>query len=424
MKISRILASTLCLGIGFSISLAIAQPINKALVDAAPDEDLAPWPHIDPEDPTKMLLKQDDSTNIWRDERASVGDPKRPKGPVDIQRYNLQMEPVGIKTFFHLPVAMSPQDLIEGNVDVAIYGAPTGALPHSAGNVWAPAEVRYTRDYGGYGLPEFPLSWVEYETLINPFENLKAVDYGDVGLNPYSNSQTLEEIRRVTREIAETGAIPFAVGGDHSVPNATFRGIVDVYGRKNVAFVHFDAHLDRGTGKFGAFYHSGSFMTLAVKEGLAKGSDIIQFGMATPVFGEGMWEEVLAEGGKVYHIHEILRDGVDATFDNIYKDLENIDLVYVSFDIDTFDMSYAPGTGSSSPTGMMPRELFPQLREFAATKTIVGFDIVEFNPFYDNKGQQTARLVRRVMLQFLTGISMKKAGIAPDYIHPRISGKP
>ena len=81
-------------------------------------------------------------------------------------------------------------------------------------------------------------------------------------------------------------------------------------------------------------------------------------------------------------------------------------------------------TGSSSPTGVTPNDLFPHLREFAATKTIVGFDIVEYNPFYDNKGQQTARLVRRTMLQFLTGIAMRKDGIDPEYIHPRISGDP
>ena len=408
----------------YAAQTAWAEPINKHLVDKAPKEEPAPMPHLDPEDPTKMRIKQDESTNIWRDERDPARNPKRTPGPIDIQRYNLQMEPVGIKTFFQLPVALNQEDLIAGNVDVAIFGAPTAALPHSAGNMWGPAQVRFTRDYGGYGQPEFPLSWIEYETLINPFATLKAVDYGDTGLNPYSNSQSLEEIRRKTREIAETGAIPFAVGGDHSVPNGTFRGIVDVYGRKNVAFLHFDVHLDRGTGKFGAFYHSGSFMTLAVKEGLINGSDVIQFGMATPVFGEDLWEEVLKEGGKVYHLHEIMRDGVDATFDKIYSDLAHIDLVYVSFDIDTFDMAYAPGTGSSSPTGMIPRELFPKLREFAATKTIVGFDIVEFNPFYDNRGQQTARLVRRVMFQFLTGIAMKKKGMDPKYVHPMISGKP
>lgn len=58
------------------------------------------------------------------------------------------------------------------------------------------------------------------------------------------------------------------------------------------------------------------------------------------------------------------------------------------------------------------------------TKNIVGFDVVECNPYYDNKGQQTARLVRRVMLTFLTGMAMKKDGIAPDFVHPRVSGQP
>ena len=48
-------------------------------------------------------------------------------------------------------------------------------------------------------------------------------------------------------------------------------------------------------------------MTMAVEEGLVSGSNVIQYGMATPVFGEGDWDQVLAEGGKVYHIHEIRR---------------------------------------------------------------------------------------------------------------------
>ena len=89
------------------------------------------------------------------------------------------------------------------------------------------------------------------------------------------------------------GAIPFAVGGDHSVPNATLRAIVDAYGKKNVGFLHFDAHLDCGFGKFGAFYHSGSYMTLAVNEGLLDGKEVVQFGMSTPVFGQKDWETIM-----------------------------------------------------------------------------------------------------------------------------------
>lgn len=178
------------------------------------------------------------------------------------------------------------------------------------------------------------------------------------------------------------------IGGDHSVPNGTYRGIVDVYGRKNVGFLHFDAHLDRGFGKFGAFYHSGSYMTIAVDQGLLDGKEVVQFGMSTPVFGEKDWEQILKEGGTVLHLHEIRRDGFEKSFDKIYEVFKDVDLIYVSFGIDVFDMSYAPGTGSSSPTGVTPNDLFPHLRKFAATKTIVGFDLVEYNPFYDNKGQQ------------------------------------
>ncbi len=396
--------------------------INKKLVEAAPNEKYAPMPHRVPGDSSVMRIKIDKSTDIWRTE---IDRSKILPGQMNVQRYELQMEPVGIKTFFQRPVVITPEGLKESKVDVAIFGAPTGALPHSAGNVWAPAEIRHTRDYGGYGSGSFPLSFIEYETLINPMASLNVVDYGDVGLNAYNQAHNLEEIRRVTREVTQTGAIPFAIGGDHSVPNGTFRGVIDVYGRGNVAFVHFDTHLDRdkGLGKFGAFYHSGTFMNLAVKEGLVKGEDVIQIGMATPVFDEGEWDQVAEEGGTVYHIHEIRRDGLDAIFEDLYKKLEGKELVYVSFDIDVFDMSYAPGTGSSSPIGMRPDELFPKIREFAATKTIVGFDLVEFNPFYDNKGQQTARLCRRVLLQFLTGIAMKKEGIDPKFIHPRIKGK-
>ena len=397
-------------------------PINKNLVDKAPKEEPAPMPHIDPDNSNSLPIKQDASTDIWRAQRKQRDD--IPPGPIDIQRYTLQTEPVGIKTFFGLPIARGPADLTAGKVDVAIFGAPQGAFPHSAGCAWAPAEVRHNRDYGTYGPPEFPLGFIEYETLMSPFQVLTTVDYGDSGYNPVSYARTLEEIRRVTREIAETGAIPYCVGGDHSIPNATFRGIVDVYGRKNVAFVHFDAHLDRSAGKFGGFYHSGSFMTLAVKEGLVEGRHVVQYGMNSYCFGEDLYDEVAREGGKVYHIHEIERDGVKATFDKMYEDLQDIDLVYLSFDIDTFDASYAPGTGSSTFAGSTPRELMPFLRQFCAKKTIVGMDIVEYNPFYDNRGQQTARLVRRTMLTMLAGIALKKKGMDPDYVHPRVSGDP
>ena len=91
-------------------TMAVAQ-VNKSLVEKAPKEEPAVMPHVVPGDPTKMRIRQDKSTNIWREWRDQNGQPKRDPGPIDIQRYNLQMEPVGIKTFFQLPVALNPEDL-------------------------------------------------------------------------------------------------------------------------------------------------------------------------------------------------------------------------------------------------------------------------------------------------------------------------
>ena len=150
-----ILAVTFVSAAVFGTPFANAQ-INKELAESAPNENIGPMPHEVPGDPSKMNIKQDKSTTIWRELREGTGSRGAP-GPIDIQRYKLQMEPVGIHTFFKLPVALTPEDLKAGEIDVAIFGAPTGALPHSAGNMWAPAEVRYTRDYGGYGDPKFPL---------------------------------------------------------------------------------------------------------------------------------------------------------------------------------------------------------------------------------------------------------------------------
>ena len=191
-------------------------PINADIVAKAKPEPPTPWPHKDPNNPNVIVLDgTDKSKDLWRTPVDTTLFPKREPGPINLHRYQLHLENQGIKTFFQRPLALTQEDLKAGKIDVAMFGAPTGALPHSAGCMWAPAEIRYTRDYGGYATGKFPLSFIEYETLMNPFETLRAVDYGDAGMDPYSNARTLEDIRRVTREILEAGAIPFCVGGDH-----------------------------------------------------------------------------------------------------------------------------------------------------------------------------------------------------------------
>ena len=208
------------------------------------------------------------------------------------------------------------------------------------------------------------------------------------------------------------------------MPTGTYRGIADVYGYKKVALVHFDAHLDWSYVGFGSYVHSACMTTCNARDGYLNISDAIHVGMGAANYGQKYYQDAREKGiGAIHSNHEIQRDGMKAVMDKILKKLEGKDLIYVTFDIDVFDMSYAPGTGSSEPTGLSPNMLFPQLRRLFAAKRIVGADIVEYNPHMDNKGLQTGRLVRRVALTMITGIAMNAMGMDPEYVNPHHTGE-
>ena len=98
-------------------------------------------------------------------------------------------------------------------------------MPASGSQFWGPMMVRATPTGNNqYGSATAPLSLTEYETLVEPFNVLNVVDYGDVATNVFNMMVTQEELRKVTREVAETGAIPMIIGGDHSVPFGGYRG--------------------------------------------------------------------------------------------------------------------------------------------------------------------------------------------------------
>ena len=82
----------------------------------------------------------------------------------------------------------------------------------------------------------------------------------------------------------------------------------------------------------------------------------------------------------VYHIHEIERDGVDAVFEDMYEKLKDVDLVYVSFDIDGLDPSVFPSTGTPVPGGLSWYQTLNLFESVAKQRDIIGFDIMEFAP--------------------------------------------
>ncbi|MFB1034932.1 MAG: arginase family protein, partial [Sinobacterium sp.] len=176
------------------------------------------------------LNKSSPNFNSWRLKRPQSMNPDREPGPISLGRY-IGGGRSGIPTFANAPVALTPEDLIAGEVDVAILGAPLDMGSGWRDAIHGPRAMRMLRRGTG---------GTDVSTLINPSSVLNIVDYGNVAIDQLSTERSVQEVRKMVREIAETGAIPIIIGGDHSLEYPNVAAMADVYGKGKVAVVHFD----------------------------------------------------------------------------------------------------------------------------------------------------------------------------------------
>ena len=370
---------------------------------------------FDPEsDSDSIPLRTTGWFNYWKTRRPAEFGTPRDDGPINVNRYLRAGPKSGIPTFFNLPVALTPQDLVAGEVDVAIMGAGMDMGSGFRGAAYGPRALRTGTVYVPYGLVEPQ----HMHTMVSPFNELVMVDYGDVAIDQLSTERSLEHVREIVREVATTGTIPFIIGGDHSLMYPDAAGIVDAYGAGKVGIVHFDAHYDAGRGGAHMISH-GQPVRRLFNEGLVPGQNFIQVGL------RGSWPsnegfEWMQENGLRYHtMAEIEMNGWEATMDRVLEEaLDGPEYLFISFDVDVLDPAYMPGTGTPEPGGLTTREVFPILRNLCAMNEIVGFELVELNPLVD-PGYTTALNATRIVGECLTGIAMRKRGITEKgYLSP------
>lgn len=359
-------------------------------------------------------LNPDDPTfDVWREYRDMSDDAREP-GPINIQRFNGGSARSGIPTFFNLPVALTPADLKAGEVDVAILGAPFDFGSGFRGAGYGPRTLRTSEPYLFWGQFTDP----HMHVMVNWQNELTVVDYGDAPIDYLSAERSLEPVRKMVREVASTGAIPFIVGGDHSLEYPNVAGIADVYGKSKVGVVHFDAHYDAGEFAGGHLISHGIPIRRLINEGHVEGKNYIQVGLRGYWPGKSGFEWMREHEFRYHTMVEIDRDGWDVVMKRVLEEArEGTEFLYISLDIDVLDPAYTPGTGTPEPGGLTPRELFPLLRGLCAENDVVGFDIVEFNPLVD-PGYITGLNANRLVQECLTGLAMHKLGLAADYLSP------
>jgi agmatinase len=256
---------------------------------------------------------------------------------------------------------------------------------------------------------------------IDPSEVLKIVDYGDVAIDNNSTERSMRHVREKVREIAETGAIPVIIGGDHSLEYPNVAALADVYGKEKVSVIHFDSHYDAWWGGPHLIDHGAPVYRL-INEGHVRAADYIQVGLRSPGPDESGFKWMREQGMRYHTMAEVEKRGWDAVLDRVVAEAsEEGRKIHISFDIDVLDPAFTPATGTPVPGGMNMRESITIVRRLCAESNVVSFDLVEFHPALDPT-YKTALNSAYIVKACLTGLAMNKEGkTAEHYLSPLAS---
>jgi agmatinase len=288
---------------------------------------------------------------------------------------------------------------------VAVLGAPVDwGTSYRPGARFGPAAVREGDYLGPDGLrPALPYG-------IDCAEVLRLRDLGDADVVRGYMEPTLERIEATVAQIVGRGAIPVIIGGEHTITLANVRGVAQHLGTKRFALLHFDAHADLGEYPDPQTYGHGMPMRNLLDGGIVAPTQLYQFGL------RGYWPgpeglQWMRERGVVAHFAEDLdRAGMDAALAAAIGRIhgENDGRAFVSVDIDALDPAYAPGTGTPEPGGLSASLMLRTLRRIGRECEVVGADLVEVAPVYDQPANGTAVLGNRLLLALLTGMALRR----------------
>ncbi len=300
----------------------------------------------------------------------------------------------GVSTFLDLPLLPSAiDDEALGGLDIALIGVPMDlGVTNRPGSRFGPRAVRQVERVG------------PYNEVLNcvPASLVKVADIGDVPLNSrFSLERSHSDIEACYTKLAVAGVVPVSIGGDHSISLPILKAI----GRERpVGMLHIDAHCDTSGPFEGSKFHHGGPFREAVLEGVLDPERTIQIGIRGNA--EYLWEFSYASGMTVIHAQEFMEQGIGPTVAKA-KAVLGSGPVYLSFDVDSLDPAFAPGTGTPEQGGLSTREAMALIRA-AADLDIIGGDVVEVAPQYDAT-TNTAHAAAQILFELLSVTALAQA---------------
>ena len=302
---------------------------------------------------------------------------------------------VGIATFGKYPYV---EDWDAIDADVAILGAPFDfGTQFRPGARFGPRAIREASTLFSFGHAG-AYDYEDDETYLG--KGTKIVDLGDADIVHTDTIKSHANIEYGVRKILEVGAIPVVLGGDHSI-NIPCINAFD--GQGPIHVLQIDAHLDFVDERHGVRFGHGNPMRRAAEKPYVTG--LSQFGIrnVSSTAKEG-YVDACAMGSDILSVRQCRAVGVEALLDRIPADAN----IYLTIDIDGFDPSIAPGTGTPSHGGFLYYEVLELIAAVAKRQRIVGIDLVEVAPDYDPTGS-TSTLAAQLLLNIIGRVLRAKS---------------
>ena len=298
----------------------------------------------------------------------------------------------GPGTMMRLPAAESAAGL-----DACFVGVPLDiGTSHRSGTRFGPRQIRAESTM---------LRPYNMGTKAAPFARLEVADIGDVATCAFDLKRSVEIIEQAFDAILAAGAIPLALGGDHTLTLPILRAMARRHGP--VGLIHVDAHADVNDEMFGERIAHGTPFRRAVEEGLLDTGRVVQIGLRGTGYSEDDFDWPRRQGFRVVQAEECWHRSLAPLMREVRGQLAG-GPVYLSFDIDSLDPAYAPGSGTLEIGGLTTVQALEIVRG-AAGLDIVGCDLVEVSPPYD-PGGSTALIAANLLYEMLCVLPDRRGG--------------
>ena len=297
----------------------------------------------------------------------------------------------GINTFMKAPYCEDIHDV--GKYDVAVMG-----VPFDGGTTYRPG----TR-FGPQGMRKISALYTpfNYEIGVDLREQMTMCDTGDVFTIPANIEKTFDQITKGMEHVFRSGALPVVLGGDHSIGFPTVRGIANCTDKK-IGIIHFDRHADIQEKDLDERMHTTPwFHATDIPNVPAK--NLVQIGIGGWQVPRQAIKEAKKRDTTIITMNDVVALGLDKVVEIALETAwAGVDAVYISFDIDSVDCGFVPGTGWPEPGGFLPREILYLLGKVAA-EGICGMEVVEVSPPYD-QSEITALMGVRAIVDVLGSV--------------------